>query len=408
MNIFKRIFGKQQGTQDSNKYYDYLTRNKGQSSYSFFGFDNLQAVNGKSDTALITECYANAIDVYSVISRISQSASQAKFYVEVENKGAWENDENSDLFKLLNEPNKLQTWNEFIESLTAYLLATGNCYAAAQRSVGFGDLIAEVNTLPSDVVEIIIGSAANPILGYKLNGTSTYTYDTGDIMHLKLFNPLQGKSNPFYGYSPIRAAYNAILTSNAQWEANASILKNRGASGILTTETEFPMDPDDKKEMDAQWMSRYGGAKNFVKPILTHGKMAWVQIGMSPSDLKLIELGVIPLRAICNAFGVDSSIFNDPANKTYSNRTESEKAFWISGVVPHLDKITQGLNKFLAAPFSSEKKYRIRYSLDHIPALQSDKLAESQRIISMVNANLITIDEAREELGYINSKKQGT
>ena len=102
---------------------------------------------------------------------------------------------------------------------------------------------------------------------------------------------------------------------------------------------------------------------------------------MSSTDLQIIESGVFKLRQLCNIYAVDSSLFNDPANKTYNNRTEATKSFYNEAVIPAVNRIIKGLNSWLLAPFSEDTgvKYRLSIDTSQIEALQKDQKAEAEK-----------------------------
>ena len=50
------------------------------------------------------------------------------------------------------------------------------------------------------------------------------------------------------------------------------------------------------------------------------------------------------LRIICSSFGVDSALFNDPDNKTYSNREEAKKDYYNDVIIPIMNKVLEAIN----------------------------------------------------------------
>jgi HK97 family phage portal protein len=172
--------------------------------------------------------------------------------------------------------------------------------------------------------------------------------------------------------------------------------------GIITSKSNVRIDEATKSEMDAKFREKYAGAKKFGTPILTNGDLSFVPIGMSPADLKLVELGIIPLRAICNVYGVDSSLLNDPENKTYSNRKEAEKAMWDNAIIPMLKDIENALNTWLVPAYNKQdgKTYKIEFCLDDVKALQVDLTEMANRVKMMIEAGVYTPNEGREIMGY--------
>ena len=102
-------------------------------------------------------------------------------------------------------------------------------------------------------------------------------------------------------------------------------------------------------------------------------------MGMSSAELGLDNKGVITLRAMCNVFSLDSSLFNDPANKTFNNRKEAEKAMYTNAVIPLADKIAAKHNLYIAKNHFPDKEVRMRKDFSDVDALQSDKKVEAEK-----------------------------
>jgi len=82
---------------------------------------------------------------------------------------------------------------------------------------------------------------------------------------------------------------------------------------------------------------------------------------------------------MCNVLGLDSSLFNDPANKTFNNRLEAEKAMYTNVIMPLADKIASKHNNYIVNTHYPEGDYRMRKDFSNIEALQSDKKQEAEK-----------------------------
>jgi HK97 family phage portal protein len=204
--------------------------------------------------------------------------------------------------------------------------------------------------------------------------------------------------------------------------AEASILANKGASGILTNKGDYPLDSDEAEQIQKAIDKRISGARKFGKIIATNASVEYIQMGMSPSDLQLIESGVVKLRQLCNLYGVDSSLFNDPANKTYNNRKEATKSLYTEAVIPSLQKFVWGLNEFIVPAYNKKDNANYKISIDKskIPDLYEDEklkadadfkvaegyvkilestITDEQKIKSLMYAYHLTEDEASNIVG---------
>ena len=138
------------------------------------------------------------------------------------------------------------------------------------------------------------------------------------------------------------------------------------------------MTPEEARQVQAGFDRDTAGTNNYGKIKVTNKDLSYIQMAMSSADLQLIEKNVINLRSICSVYGVDSSLFNDPANQTYNNRKEAEKALYTNAIIPLAKKISQKHTKFIAENLMGPG-YRIRKDFEKIEALQTDKKQEAEK-----------------------------
>ena len=131
--------------------------------------------------------------------------------------------------------------------------------------------------------------------------------------------------------------------------------------------------------------------------MFTGANVDFLQLGMSATDLQMIEQGVLSLRAICNIYKVSSRLFNDPANSTFNNVQQAEKAMWNDAVIPLLEKFKQRYNSWLAPTFG--EGFMLDYDLTGIDALQAD--AKTRAEVSKIHADSgnISVNEYRKMNG---------
>jgi len=378
---------------DGNKYFTSILQ--------YVGFNRL-VFDPVNKTKLIADGYSQTNDVYSIVSKISRSAASVKWYVEeVFDDGTTERVYDSRANEILACPNRLETWSEFIEGHLTYRLTTGDSYVYGLQPEGF-PYFAELNNLQAQYVVIVTGNDIDPIAGYRMEwDNSMIKFSNDEVLHLKYINPAGYQSDSLYGLSPLSAAIKVWKTSNERWEASANVLANKGISGILSDESERPMRPDEAADLQTQANSEMGGSSKFGRIRVSNKKLRFLQLGLSPQDLQLLEQGVIALRSLCNSFHVDSSLFNDPENKTYSNRKEAEKSFWTDAVIPELEKTKQGLNDWLMQGISEfeNRTLRLGYDTNQIEALQPDIHLRADRLSKLRLSGIITGNDARRELG---------
>ena len=370
---------------DPNKAYSFLNN----SGVGFGGYN----FSTRKTKNFIKEGYVSNPDVFAVVSKIAQSFSSVKWCVKTQTRQGIEEVYDSELNRVLACPNQLQTWSEFQESAAIMYLLTGNTYINGTEAVGFKGF-RELSVLPSQVTAPVVGNEITPVAGYEMQSTEIQKFTNEEVAHIKAFDPRIIGFETLIGLSPLEAAMFVYSANNEQWEAMASMLKNKGAMGIVTSRTDRGMRKDDAEDMQKQYRDTFGGGKNFGSPMFTGANVDFLQMGMSSTDLQMIEQGVLSLRAICNIYKVSSRLFNDPANSTFNNVQQAEKAMWNDAVIPLLEKFKQRYNSWLAPSFGEE--FMLDYDLTGVDALQAD--AKTRAEVSKIHFDTgnISMNEYRK------------
>lgn len=330
---------------------------------------------------LLTHGYERNVDAYAVVKKIVDITKSIPWVIEKKTDNGWEKFEDSTLQELIDNPNKFKkySWQDIQEMYLTFLLCNGNGYLHAEE---LGGLRKELDVLPSN--HVIIRCNDNfflPNTKYEFClGKTNETLDNEELSHLRLFNPsFSNVEQSMYGLSAFEVAYRVIQVGNDKWDADAHLLKNRGIAGIISDKSERPMTPDEAKAVQEKFDRESSGTSKFGKIRVTNKDLKYIQMGMSSTDLQLVQKGVITLRAMCNVFGLDSSLFNDPANKTFNNRLEAEKAMYTNAIIPLSEKISQEFTRFLANNHYKEGNVRMRQDFSSVEALQKDKKQEAEK-----------------------------
>lgn len=410
--FFKRLFGGQKHLT--------WTRNE------LFNLTNDTFVHNQSNTSeLINDGFAKVSDLYSIIKKISQTGAGMELQVFKVTDDEWELQRDGELFDLIMQPNKNQNQYDFKEMALTNLMTSGNVFINGQEAVGFGDIFTSLYLLPPQFIDIQLNTSDTYIeaVNYVLNvDTISKVISPDYVKHVKYNNPTDFGVQTGWGLSPIHAGYLAMKSARDLNIAESSILANKGASGLLTNKGDYPLDSEEAEEIQKAIDKKIAGAGKFGKIITTNASVEYIQMGMSPTDLQLIESGVVKLRQLCNLYGVDSSLFNDPANKTYNNRKEATKSLYTEAVIPSLQKIVWGLNEFIVPAYNKKDNATYKISIDksHIPHLYEEtklkaeadykvaegyvkilesQLTQEQKIKSLMMSYHLTEDEAENIVG---------
>jgi len=231
-----------------------------------------------------------------------------------------------------------------------------------------------------------------------------YTYEVGgrkaewemdqatqdcDVRHIRMFNPL----DDWYGLSPVEASAYAIDQHNEAMAWMQGLLQNSARpSGALVMAGDGAMGDEAFNRLKAQMDEQYSGSKNAGRPMLLEGGLDWKAMGLSPTDMGIIDAKNAAARDIALGFGVPPQLLGIPGDNTYSNYQEARLAFWEDTVVPLLDWIAQDWSEWLTGG-----EFMLKPDLDQIPAI----VEKRQTLWDMADkATDLTINERRELKGY--------
>jgi HK97 family phage portal protein len=316
-------------------------------------------------------------DVYSIVSKIARTISnQIVWKIREVNtvNGESENIENSELEKLLHTPNSYETLGELREKCITYLLLSGNNFVGGIKGIG-AKSYESIHVLPSQCVNIEQGTLSDPVKSITVQWDLQEDWDVKDVGITKY--PSVNIDTYFLGHSPLRSGQRLLESSNDLITADSYYLKNRGANGMLTNDGEDDIiAPKSMEEVQKNLTKQLGGAEKFNMIWATNAKLKYTRFGLDPSDLKILESDIQKRRRLNNLFGLDSSLFNDPENKTYNNQKEANKAAFENVYIPNDKKVLRTFNKWLSPKYPTGKvntKLEIYQDLSDIDTLQQDR-----------------------------------
>lgn len=380
MNIFQKLFT----PKVEQKSFQTVINSDILENLTGFEFNGL-----KTDNKLINEGYVSNTDVYSIVKKLCDVTSDIPFIVEEFDGTEWVKNEDSQLNNLLQNPNENINGKDFRFISMLYLLNTGDLFW--RKTLSSFNLVTELKVLESNLIDLDLGYN-NDLKRYlydNLNGKQS-SITPEEVEHLMFYNPSESGLKNRRGLSPLQAAYNSLKASNNRLTAQAHLYENRGVTNIISSGSDLSIGKDERESIQKNTNKLLGRAKNFNKSIVTTANVRVTPLGMSATDLKLIEAKELDLRDICNAFGVPSTLFNDQAASTLDNLKVGTKMLYTNAAIPNNEKLISKLNESIVPAYSEfeNKTLRICQDLSGIDALQEDQLTKAQKTQTEVNTLL--------------------
>ena len=349
----------------------------------------------RNDEQYIREGQQKLLWVYACVSMISAAVSNIEWCLYSKNNGEVEEIEEHEILNLINNKvNPNMTSRDFFDLWATYLALNGKFFAVFDSPIQPTslDVLLPFFCKPIPDLENFISS-----INYNISGNDT-NYSRNLVLWSKFNDPL----DLYEGLSPIKAMARTIDTENSAIDWNKNSLDNSGIpAGLLTM-----LNPTEGQISAAKekWVENYAGKKNVRTPLILDGeKVNYQSFGINQVEMDFILQRKVNRIEICAGFGVPGQIVGDPEGQTYSNYKEAMGAFWKNTIIPkYLNHIKSILNMSLVPKFIDSKNMYIDYDLDDIEVLQEDTTIKTNNIINMWVNDLITLDEARNCLGWGN------
>lgn len=345
-----------------------------------------------SRAALIKEGYQLNVIVYRAVAEIARAIGDLEIEV-VDAKG--DIIENHPALQLLDRPNPTQGGDALLRELFTFYLILGEMACVKYPESGRA---AELWSLSPQFLDVRPGRGgiASAYVYEQNNSKLTFPvqYPTGrsQVFFHKMHNP----GDYWRGQSPLVAASLAADTHNAGLRWNYSLLKNSARpSGLIK------MGEGAGGEIVArlkEWFkSALQGERNAGEiPVLPHGA-EWVEMGHTAKDMDYINTMKEAAKLIASAYGVPLPLIDNDAS-TFNNVEQAKERLYTDTVLPLARDFLNAFGNWLLPFYGDGLRFQINE--DKIGALEGVRTRLYERMAKAVQAGILTVDEAREALGY--------
>lgn len=292
-----------------------------------------------------------------------------------------------DVIDLLQRPNPYMTGTDMDELAYLTLELCGNAYEYVH---GEGEP-QEIYPMRAPYVRVI-PSEDGFIAGYQ------YARDTSDpmivgremVMH---YQHTPNPADPFYGIGPLHAvpveadiAQAAALSEHYRWQ--------NGSRPDYAVKITSPATTTQIEQIRAEVSRWHRGIKKTGTPaVMANAEI--VDLGFAPKDMEYLNGIKVSNEAIWNAFGVPQSLLNlNDANLASS--TTGHGQYNRQTVMPRVAKRAMYLTEFLLPRYGINPG-EMWFAPDNPEG--DDDVMDADRLTKLVQAGVMTVNEARSELG---------
>lgn len=207
--------------------------------------------------------------------------------------------------------------------------------------------------------------------------------------------------------SPLQAARYDLSLINLCDRYGLAFLRNNAVPAHVITTTKFP-DEEHKRRFEEAWQGEFGGPENagrtYIHEVDDDGdgpvseSIHITQLGLSQKDARMVETRKEALKEVAWSLGVPWSKI-DASERTFDNAEIEDRTFWEERLLPLMVDLQDAINMQLAPLFGSDVAW---FDLRNVRALSARRVNPVTAAVgapSMVQAQLMQINEAREDYG---------
>lgn len=388
-------------TSQTNKSADKIVEKSALADALFAGLLDLSTGKLSSDKSVserLLAAYAGW--VYINVSTLAEEVSKLEpilHQMKVTSEGIeFEEIDQHPILDLLDRINDKTTSSDAFYLTEAHLDLTGDSFWYLEGGAGGGQPTAIYLYNPTKI-DLILGQPDRDgtlVEGYQykdvIDGKSVeQRYEPEEMLQFKVPNP----SNMYRGQSAIEALAQEVDTDNYAIDA----VKNYFVNGMLTPfvlHTDQKITQDQLKGLKAELKAAFTGSKNAFKVPIFGGGLAPQTIQASLKDSDFIATQTWLRDKTMAAFKNTKASLGITDDVNRANAEASLLNWKRSVVVPKMQRIADVLNEFLVPRYGDNLILGFK---DPVP---EDEGAKIGRVTQLKNADLITTNEAREQLGY--------
>jgi HK97 family phage portal protein len=276
--------------------------------------------------------------------------------------------------ELLNRtPNLFQDINSFKRNLITDYLIDGNIFIYFDG--------AHLYHLPADKVQVIADEKTF-IEKYTLQNID---YKVDEIIHIK--------ENSFYsiyrGVSRLKPALRTMNLVKDMRQFQDNFFRNGAVPGLVL-KSPNTLSEKIKERMIQSWTLRYRPDAGGRRPLILDGGLEIDSYSTTNfRELDFQNAIIEHEKVILKALGVPPILLDSGNN---ANLRPNMRLYYLETILPIVRKINFAFSRYFG--------FNIREDVTDIPALQPELRDAASYYTALVNGGIITINEARDQLGY--------
>jgi HK97 family phage portal protein len=293
---------------------------------------------------------------------------------------------------LIKAPNERQTWPDFMEWLTSQFLLRGNALALIETD-GNGQAVRLIPIPWEHVIPVLLD---NRRLAFDIlqlgpwggTGLPRRVLDT-EVLHVR-----DRSDDGYLGRSRLSRAPKVIQAALNLQEFSTSIWDNAATPSLAITHP-GRLNAEAKIFLQEEFNSLYAGTRNARRSLLLDEGMSAVPLSVSPEDAQTIESRRLSREECAALMGVPPPLVGIWDHSSFTNSATASSWMGTFTILPIVRKIEA---EFLRTVFA-DPAGPFHLEMDMSALMRGDSTAQQASNVANVTAGVMTINEARADLG---------
>lgn len=295
--------------------------------------------------------------------------------------------------RLVKRPNDRQTWPDFIEWLTAQILLFGNGLALIETD-GNGQASALLPIPWQHVIPVLIPETRRLAFDVLQIGPWGGTGLPRRVLDTELLHVRDRSDDGYLGRSRLSRSPATIEAALGLQEYSVSIWKNgANLSGVIKHPGR--LNETGRQFLIEQFNQRYAGAANAKRTLLLDEGMSFDATSNSPEDAEVLASRRFSTEDCARLMGVPPPLVGIWDHSSFTNSATASSWMGTFTILPLVRKIEAEFSRTVfadpAGPFHLE--------LDMTSLMRGDSTSQQASNVANVAAGIMSVDEARYDLG---------
>ena len=359
-------------------------------------FDRLQSESdGESTVGDPGRYYGTSTAVHAAIRVLGEAVSRPR--LEVWDLGAGDDGAkrvgpHHRLQRLLDRPSASWDTGALMREIEGSLALWGSAYVALKHDDG---LVSEMLPLHSDSVRVVVKEGREVAGFLHDDGEIREAFLPDEVLWFRRYNP-----NSWYGgYSSLVPARIGVEMGDEALRYNRRFYLNSTMPNDVVITNEEGSQEEMERVLE-EWDARVYEPGMAHRPFVLFGGVDMKRLGGPKNDLDFIGSLQWSVEEVSRSFGVPKVFLSEYEDATLSNIAAMEQFLWRNTIIPELRFLADGFNRGLIGGYETAgENLEIRFDLSDIEAVQESQSEKAERLGSLVESGIMTVEEARAELG---------